>query len=107
MAKIEDLSTFNIDNKTYAISSLNHDARELLSVYLMTEEDISKHKIELVKSQHALASMGNMFKDMIKDVEPMTDDQIQEHVRQQAAQAVAAANPEQAAKKRPAAKRVR
>lgn len=109
MAKIEDLATFNLDNSTYAIGALGAEARELLSVYLMTEEDIAKLKIELVKNQHALASMGNMFRDMIKDVAPLSAEQIDEMTRQAAAQAIAANQPIPAepAKKRPVAKRVR
>lgn len=85
MAKLEEITTFNLDNKTYNVSSLSTEAKDLLRVYLETEDDIIKHKVALVKSQHALASMGNMFRDLIKDVEPVSQEEM---ARQQAAQAL-------------------
>jgi septal ring factor EnvC (AmiA/AmiB activator) len=110
MAKFEEVTTFNLDNKTYAVANLSTEAKDLLRVYLETEEDVTKFKIALVKSQHALSSMGNMFRDMIKDVESLPLEEIQ---KRQAAEVLAAArmaeepanDPEPALKKKPAPRR--
>ena len=75
MAKFEDISTFNLDDKTYAVVDLNQESKDLLRVYLETEDDIVKCKIALVKAQHALNSMGIMFRDMIKDVPAVSAEQ--------------------------------
>lgn len=88
MAKFEDITTFNLDDKTYAVASLSPESKDLLKVYMQTEDDIVKHKIALVQLQHAIASMGNMFRDQIKDLEPLPVEAIR---AQQAAEALAAA----------------
>lgn len=101
MAKFEEINTFNLDDKTYAIASLSIEAKDLLRVYLETEDDILKNKIALIKSQHALASMGNMFRDMIKDVEALPIEEIAERQAAEAAKAAPAANDSAPATKKP------
>jgi hypothetical protein len=88
MAKLDEITTFNLDDKTYAVASLDQNARELLTVYLETEEDIRGHKKALLKSQHALASMGNMFRDLIKDLPTLSQEDL---ARLNAATAIAQA----------------
>lgn len=85
MAKFEEITTFNLDEKTYAVASLSNEGKDLLKVYMQTEDDIVKHKIALVQLQHAIASMGNMFRDQIKDIEPLPVEAIR---AQQAAEAL-------------------
>lgn len=111
MAKFEEITTFNVADKTYAVASLSQEGKDLLKVYMQTEDDILKHKVALVQLQHALASMGNMFNDMIKTLEPLPVEAIR---AQQAAEALAAVRAESAPandapKRRPTAgpKRVR
>ena len=108
MAKFEEITTFNLDDKTYAVESLTQEGKDLLKVYMQTEDDIMKHKIILVQLQHAIASMGNMFRDQIKNLEPLPSAAIQ---AQQAAEALIAAQKAESVaetpKRRPAAKRVR
>lgn len=98
MAKLEDITTFNLDGKTYAVTALSVEARDLLSIYLKTEDDIKDHKIALLQSQHALNSIGNMFRDLIKEVEPLPVDEI---AARQAAEVIAAARQEAAANEAP------
>jgi predicted cation transporter len=88
MAKFEEITTFNLDDKTFAVASLSQEGKDLLKVYMQTEDDIVKHKVALVQFQHALASMGNMFRDLIKDVAPLPVEAIR---AQQAAEALIAA----------------
>lgn len=106
MAKLEEISTFNLDGKTYAIDKLDTNAKELLKVYLQTEDDIIKLRISLVQMQHALSSMGNMFKEMIKDLEPVSAEEL---AARQAAEALAAVKAQPtdkpAPKRKPAVKR--
>ena len=71
MAKFEEVVNFNIDNNQYSVESLTAEAKDLLRVYLELEEDIFKSKMTLVKEQHALNSVGLMFRDMLKDVKPL------------------------------------
>ena len=77
MAKLDEITTFNLDGKTYAVATLNQDQRELLTVYLETEDTIRGHKKALLVSQHALASMGNMFRDMIKDLPALSQEDVE------------------------------
>ena len=88
MAKLDEITTFNLDNKTYAVASLSQDQRELLTVYLETEETIREQKKALLISQHALASMGNMFRDLIKELPTLSEDDL---ARLNAASAIAQA----------------
>jgi hypothetical protein len=76
MAKLDEITTFNLDGNTYAVSTLNQDMRELLTVYLETEDTIRGHKKALLVSQHALASMGNMFRDLIKDLPALSPEEV-------------------------------
>lgn len=71
MAKIEDITTFNLDEKTYSVDAISPEAKELLKAYLQTEDDIAKNRMTGVQLQHALVSMGNMFREMIKTVDPV------------------------------------
>ena len=52
------------------LESLHQEAKDLLRVYLELEDDIFKSKMTLVKQQHSLNSVGNMFREMLKDVKP-------------------------------------
>lgn len=105
MAKFEEITTFNLDEKTYAVASLSQEGKDLLKVYMQTEDDIVKHKIALVQLQHAIASMGNMFREQIKGIDPLPP----EVVRAAALAAAQPANDTDPAPKRKAAtpKRVR
>lgn len=108
MPKLEDIATFNLEDKTYTVESLNTEAKELLGVYLETEMDIVRIKKDLVKAQHALTSMGGMFKEMLKGVEPISADELNRLAAAQAlAQAAANDQPTAAPKKKPAVKRLR
>ena len=70
MAKFEEVTNFNIDDSNYTVESLHQEAKDLLRVYLELEDDIFKSKMTLVKQQHSLNSVGNMFREMLKDVKP-------------------------------------
>lgn len=72
MAKFEEITTFNLDNKTYSVESLTQEGKDLLKVYMQTEDDIVKQKIILIQLQHAITNMGNLFRDQIKDIEPLS-----------------------------------
>lgn len=76
MATLDEIKTFNIEDKTYAVEAISPGARELLQLFLDVEDDIRKLQKQLAKSQHALASIGSMFKDSIKEVEPLSQDEV-------------------------------
>ena len=107
MAKFEEITTFNLDDKTFAVEALSQESKDLLKVYMQTEDDIIKHKIALVQLQHAIASMGNMFRDQIKNLEPLPVAAQQAAEALIAAQAAEATPAEETPKRRPTAKRIR
>ena len=83
----KDIKTFNIDNKNYSVESLSTEGKELLKIYLETEEDAIRAKVALVKAQHALASMGEFFRKLVVDIEPID---LEEFAKQEAAKALIA-----------------
>lgn len=88
MAKLEEITTFNIGADTYAVADLNDEAKELLRLHLALEEDVMANKMALLKSQHALASVSNMFLDALKKIQPLDVKAIAER---QASEALATA----------------
>jgi hypothetical protein len=66
--KFEEIQTFNHAGKAYHVKDLNAEQLELLQVYVSVEEEIFNHKLALSRSQHALNSVSNLFKQVLADV---------------------------------------